>query len=344
MPALRLFKWGSQAHFALVWWLIGMMVAGCQVKANEAPAIVTEVAAAILPTVIPPTIVPSTATIPPTFTPTFTPPPTHTPTITPTPSATPHWLDTCITPGQVITGVFPDAIAGPERSYRAYLPPCYGQDERIYPVLYMFHGTFQDDSAWDNNGLDEAAEALIQAREIPPLVIIMPTSANIDYYSSGGPNSWESVVMSYLLPFVEATYCVGNEAQWRAMGGLSRGGYWSLEIAFQHPAAFASVGAHGAALEDIAAGPVINPQYSWQGKDLSQLRLYLDTGDRDWYRRNFEQLHNDLAAAAIAHEWHLNEGTHEDAYWAAHVQEYLRWYTEPWPQERESYPSCRLID
>lgn len=326
----------------LAWWLMSLMVVGCQVKENEAPVIVTEVAAAILPTTIPPTNIPPSLTIPPTSTPTFTPQPTATPTTTPTPSATPHWLDNCTTPGQIVTGVFPDAIAGPERAYRAYLPPCYGQDGHIYPVLYMFHGTFQNDSAWDNNGLDEAAEALIQAREIPPLVIIMPTSANLDYYSSGGPNSWEGVVMSYLLPFVEATYCVGNEPQWRAMGGLSRGGYWSLEIAFQHPAAFASVGAHGAALEDIAAGPAINPQYSWQGKDLSQLRLYLDTGDQDWYRRNFEQLHNDLAAAAIPHEWHLNEGTHEDAYWAAHVKDYLYWYTEPWPQERRSYPICML--
>ncbi|MBP8058026.1 MAG: hypothetical protein KA314_19530, partial [Chloroflexi bacterium] len=259
-----------------------------------------------------------------------------------TPSPTPHWTTTCTTPGQIVTGVFPDPIDGPERAYRVYLPPCYGEDGRIYPVLYLFHGTFQDDTAWDQHGVDEAAEVMILAREIPPLIIVLPTSANIDYYSSGGPNSWEGVVMAYLLPFIETNYCVGAEAPWRAMGGLSRGGYWALEIAFQHPAAFARVGAHGAALEDTAATPAINPQYSWQGKELTGLSLYLDTGDADWYRLNFEQLHTDLAAANIPHEWHLNTGTHEDAYWASHVRDYLLWYTANWPQERENYPICGL--
>ncbi|MBK9054396.1 MAG: esterase family protein [Chloroflexi bacterium] len=297
-------------------------------------------AALPLPTLtLTPTPVP---TIPPSYTPPPTATPTLIPTLTATPSATPHWTSTCNTPGQIVTGVFPDPIAGPERSYRVYLPPCYGQDGHIYPVLYIFHGTFQDDSTWDRHGLDEAAEAMILAQEIPPLVMVMPTSADIDYYSSGGANSWEGVVMNHLLPFVESNYCVAQEAPWRAIGGLSRGAYWSLEIAFQHPAMFGNVGAHGAALEDTAAGPAINPQYSWQGKDLSGMRLYLDTGDADWYRRNFEQLHTDLAAANIPHEWHLNEGTHEDAYWAGHVRDYLLWYTELWPQERASYPLCQV--
>ncbi|MCL4871625.1 MAG: hypothetical protein KJ063_21920 [Anaerolineae bacterium] len=332
-----------------VWvWLLGLLLCGCQIAQNNGGE-TREIVAAAIPTATPlpppPTPAPS-FTIPPTYTATPSPTPSATPTATPsptlTPSATPHWTVTCDTPGQIITGFFPDPITGPERAYRVYLPPCYGQDGRVYPVLFMFHGTFQDDSTWERHGLAAAAETMILTQEIPPLVIVMPTSANIDYYSSGGPNSWEGVMMNYLLPYIEAAHCVGREPQWRAMGGLSRGGYWALEIAFQHPLAFASVGAHGAALEDTAAGPAINPQYSWQGKDLSQMRLYLDTGERDWYRRNFEQLHLDLAAANIPHEWHLNEGTHEDAYWAGQVENYLRWYTHPWPTLRTDYPLCTL--
>lgn len=278
--------------------------------------------------------------VPPTYTPPASPTTLPTPSPRATLSPTPHWTTTCDTPGTVVTGVFPDGLAGPERAYRVYLPPCYGQDGRLYPVLYLFHGTYQDDSYWEQMGAAAAAEELILSRQIPPLVIIMPNSATIDTTSSGGPYSWEGVVLTYLLPFAEAHYCLGAEPRWRAMGGLSRGGYWALEIAFQHPELFASVGAHSGALEDIAAGPDINPKTSWQGKDLTGMRLYLDTGDADWYRTNFEQLHEDLMAAQIAHEWHLNEGTHDAAYWSGHVADYLRWYTAIWPLERGEYPYC----
>jgi hypothetical protein len=41
----------------------------------------------------------------------------------------------------------------------------------------------------------------------------------------------------------------------------------------------------------------------------------------------FENL---LTEKGIPHEWHLNPGYHEEAYWSDHVDEYLRWYTRDW--------------
>jgi enterochelin esterase-like enzyme len=32
----------------------------------------------------------------------------------------------------------------------------------------------------------------------------------------------------------------------------------------------------------------------------------------------------------IPHEWHAYIGFHEEKYWSAHVEEYLRWYAEGW--------------
>ncbi|MBX3058784.1 MAG: hypothetical protein KF770_20155, partial [Anaerolineae bacterium] len=126
----------------------------------------------------------------------------------------------------------------------------------------------------------------------------------------------------------------------RAIGGLSRGGYWSLEIAFRHPEMFVSVGGHSAALIDSYAGPDINPQYTGLSNDLGDLRIYLDIGDRDYLRPNTEQLHQDMTAQGIPHTWVLNEGAHEDSYWPQHLTDYLLWYAEPWPRERMDYPAA----
>ena len=32
----------------------------------------------------------------------------------------------------------------------------------------------------------------------------------------------------------------------------------------------------------------------------------------------------------LPHEWHMFTGEHEEEYWQAHVEDYLRWYTKDW--------------
>lgn len=206
----------------------------------------------------------------------------------------------------------------------------------------MLHGSASTDSYWDDLGLDEIAEELIFSGDIPPFVIIMPDGGWISQNSSGGPSSFEGLIINELIPYVENNFCVWPERQGRAIGGVSRGGYWSLEIAFRNPSVFASVGGHSAALLDTHAGPDLNPQYTGISNDLGDLRIYMDTGASDWYINQFRKLHEDMEAAGKPHVWILNEGTHEDAYWETHQAEYLNWYAAPWSLNRKAYDSCPL--
>jgi enterochelin esterase-like enzyme len=205
----------------------------------------------------------------------------------------------------------------------------------------MLPGNIHTDSIWDELGLDEAAEAGILATKLPPLMIVMADGGWIASNSSGGPGSYETVILAELIPFIESRYCAWAEANGRALGGLSRGGYWALEIAFRHPEQFASVGGHSAALYDIAAGPALNPQHTGINNDLGDLRIYFDIGAEDYLIPNIRQLHQAMTAAAIDHTWVLNSGQHNNAYWSAHVADYLAWYTIPWSFTRETYPLCQ---
>lgn len=227
-------------------------------------------------------------------------------------------------------------------AYRVYLPPCYGENGRSYPTLYMLPGNDQTDAIWDSLGLDETAELAIQNNEIPPLIIVMPDGDWIALNSSGGPYSYESVIMDDLIPFIEGNYCVWSGGNGRAVGGLSRGGYWALEIAFRHPEQFASVGGHSASLYDVAAGPDLNPQYTGLTHNLGDLRIYLDIGENDGGINNTQKLHEDLAAQEIPHTWVINQGGHDTAYWTAHLKEYLDWYGAGWANSSESAPGCTL--
>jgi len=289
----------------------------------------------LVPTLTPsPSATPLLPTAP--ITPTLTPRPTKRPTSEPTPTPEPT---PCNRPGHLAAETFSSATAGPV-GYRIYLPPCYGLDGRTYPTLYMLPGNTHTESIWDELGLDEAAEAAILAGLLPPPIIVMADGGWIANNSSGGPGSYETVILAELIPFIENNYCVWAEADGRALGGLSRGGYWALEIAFRHPEQFVSVGGHSAALYDIAAGPALNPEYTGINNDLGDLRIYFDIGAEDYLIAPIRRLHQAMETAGIAHTWVLNSGQHENAYWSAHVGDYLAWYTIPWSFERDSYPLC----
>jgi enterochelin esterase-like enzyme len=242
----------------------------------------------------------------------------------------------------VTAGNAPSRYAG-AFPYRLYTPPCYEENGRLYPTLYLLPGNIHDETIWDELGVDETADRLIREGAIPPLLIVMAGGGPLANNTSGGPGSYESVILDELIPHIEATTCAWADPAGRAIGGLSRGGYWALEIAFRHPGRFASVGGHSAALLDQYAGPAINPQYTGPALDPATApRIYLDIGADDYVIANTRRLHQDLDAAGIAHEWVVGDGRHEDAYWQAHLADYLRWYGQPWPRPRERYPPCSL--
>lgn len=319
--------------FFLVW---GLGLVGCVPALNAIPTIA--VLAPTLPPIATPT--PLATAI---FYLTPSPLPTLTPTSVPTPSPRPSPTPPCRQPGQLLIRSFTSVINAPAQVYRLYLPPCYGVDGRVYPVLYLLHGTGtdQDETIWEQLGVDEAADAGILSNQLPPFIIIMPRGGWASQFTSGGSGSYEALILQELIPYVESTNCTWAEPQGRAIGGISRGGYWSLEIAFRHADQFASVGGHSAALLDTFAGADVNPQYTALSYPLGNLRVYLDLGKSDWVSHpNVTKLHEDMERAGIPHDWHLNDGNHTNDYWATHFPDYLRWYAEPWSLDRTDYPPC----
>ncbi len=246
----------------------------------------------------------------------------------------------CAEAGRIEQGALDSAVAGEPMRYRVYLPPCYEQDGRAYPTLYLFGGNIHDDGIWDALGMDEAAEAAINAGRIAPLLIVMPDNGWLANTTTSGPDSYEGFVLNELIPTIESRYCAWPAAEGRAVGGLSRGGYWSLMMAFRRPDLFRSVGAHSPALIDEFAGAAEDPAVTGVVNDLGDLRIWVDIGQRDPYLAQARPLHEALAADGVAHEWRVNPGQHDNAYWQAHLSDYLDWYSAGFPPDRAALPLC----
>jgi enterochelin esterase-like enzyme len=305
-----------------------------------------------------PTFTPTPAPTPtPTPVPTITPLPTIHPTPTPTQTSTPMPVlseaeGPTPTPAQETSAPAAEAtetptmpplagrmeqhtyfsqVSGQEESCQIYLPPDYDQTDRRYPVLYLLHGWPYAAADWDSLGVEEVADASIQAGTLPPFIIVLPRSSERMYNNTaGGDQSFEGQVISDLIPYVDATHRTMASRDGRAIGGISRGGVWSLEIAFRHIDLFAAVGTHSPALKDNMAPTVYDPFYLLQHPDVASLRIYVSAGDTDWASPAARSLHEALDERSIPHQFIVHLGGHAAALWTTNLAEYLAFYTAGW--------------
>jgi len=212
-----------------------------------------------------------------------------------------------------------------------YLPPCYDQEtDSRYPVLYLIHGQNYNNDQWDRLGADEAADALIASGDVPPFIIVMPRDRS---WAQPTEDHFGEVLVDQLVPYIDAHYRTRAERAYRAIGGLSRGAGWAVHLGLSRWELFGAIGAHSL--------PVFWSDTAHIRQWLKAIpadalpRIYLDIGEKDrpsilesatW----FESL---LTEQGIPHEWHLFPGYHEEAYWQAHVEAYLRWYAAGWKVE-----------
>ena len=267
----------------------------------------------------------------PTWTPT-TEPPAPTATTETTELTTSTWLENYVLAGRIEQRSYPSSVTARQEPYRVYLPPGYDQQDRRYPVLYLLHGWPYDESHWDLLGADEAADARIVDGRLNPFIIVMPGADSGGLYvtTSGGPGSFEEQLVNELMPHVDATYRTVQTREARAIGGISRGGVWSLEIGFRHPDAFAIVGAHSPALSANRAPSVYDPFTLLREPEVNGLRIYLSAGDADWARQATVNLQEALEEEGLNSQLAIHDGAHRDELWRGQVAEYIAFYAAGW--------------
>lgn len=65
--------------------------------------------------------------------------------------------------GQVQTRTFWSTSLGRTMPYNIYLPPGYASSSREYPTVYLLHGMAGSDRQWEDLGIAQSADRLINA-------------------------------------------------------------------------------------------------------------------------------------------------------------------------------------
>ncbi|GAA2431656.1 alpha/beta hydrolase [Streptomyces macrosporus] len=152
----------------------------------------------------------------------------------------------------------PSAVLGTDVLYSLYLPPGFTGDEhrddgRTLPVLYLHHGSGDDNTAWLRKGDAQAVlDRAVARREIPPTVVVMPDARRdttrpaggqyLTYHmnDADGSHRYADMFVEEFVPFVERRHRVGGTSGRRCVGGLSMGGFGALSYALRHPGMFAA--------------------------------------------------------------------------------------------------------
>lgn len=289
----------------------------------------------------------------PTATPaaTATPSPTRTPVPSPTPdfTATPTPFP-CDEEGRLLeSGPNRSAIAREDLPYMVYVPPCYRESQRRFPLVVLLHGLQERQTQWVRLGLESALNQGIRLGTLPPMIVVMPYLGSIGVRNSFPPDpSYETVILEELLPAIERDFCVYQNRAYRAIGGISRGGFWAYSIALRNLDLFGAVGSHSGFFPDDnrEVPAAFNPTDIARNSTLlpgANLRLYLDNAARDDAGLGQKTLSDRLAARGIPHNYVINTvGGHDNDYWASHITEYLTFYGSGWPRSFGDLPSCLL--
>jgi pimeloyl-ACP methyl ester carboxylesterase len=194
------------------------------------------------------------------------------------------------------------------------------------PLLVLLHGRGMSprDLLWK-----ELYDELERLGEHAPAVVLVD-GGDHSYYHDRRDYTWGR---STLRVVDAAERGLGTDGR-VAVGGISMGGFGAFDLARRR--AFCAVGGHSPALfrsaaatpagafddaEDFARHDVIAAARS--GDRFGGARLWLDVGREDPFRAATVELGRLLKAPV--HVW---AGGHDTHYWRAHVDEYLRFYSD----------------
>jgi len=231
---------------------------------------------------------------------------------------------------QVLERTYAGVAVAAEVPVLILLPPCYAEAQRTYPVLYLLHGKPMTEQQWRDLGLAELLQQGWMEARWPPFIAVAPRQPEPLFSSSdGGPGSYEEEFYEGLVPFIEATVAADTLPGRRAVGGISRGGVWALELALTHPGAIGTVAALSPALAVNYARPMYDPLHL--AVDTEPLpRLFLGAGEDDWARPATERLSQLLLDREAEVRLDLVAGGHEEATWLRLLPAALDFLTMPW--------------
>ncbi len=248
--------------------------------------------------------------------------------------------------GEIRIAWFPAGVLGGTRRLHLYTPPGYEGGAERYPVLYLLHGSGDDDSGWSSTigRTGFILDNLIAAGKARPMIVVMPNGTlplpeGVQRFEADGKTTsaaWRTAadanqarmarhIAEDIVPFIEKTYRVNSGPEHRALAGLSMGGGQTTRVLTATPDLFSVYAIWSASIGDDGG-------QQWAEKNAAFLAsadrlnrnirlLSICVGEKDaGALKGSRALDEQLTSHGIRHEMHVSGGAHTWINWRQYLQ------------------------
>jgi enterochelin esterase family protein len=220
-----------------------------------------------------------------------------------------------------------------------YCPPGYNESTKNkFPVLYLQHGSGEDERSWGVQGkADIIMDNLIAEGKAVPMLIVMdqgyatrPGAAPQQPAQGGsrqqsGPSAFEEVIIKDLIPFIDKTFRTLATRESRALAGLSMGAGQALQISTNNLDKFAWIGGlsgGGRITPESDLTKVYNGVFADAAKFNKEVKLlWLGVGTAEG--QGVKNFHETLTKIGINNKYYESPGTaHEWQTWRKCLYEF----------------------
>jgi enterochelin esterase-like enzyme len=179
--------------------------------------------------------------------------------------------------GKVSEQLYFSKITNAWRRCFVYTPYDYEKNTTSrYPVLYLQHGSGEDETGWSVQGkANLILDNLIAEKKAVPMIIVMDngyaSKPSQTLQSAGAPargpifSSFEEVLIQEIIPMIDNTYRTITDREHRAMAGLSMGANQTIQITMNNLDIFSHIGGFSGT-SNYPSSDVLDPATFMNGK------------------------------------------------------------------------------
>ncbi|WP_163321720.1 alpha/beta hydrolase-fold protein [Draconibacterium mangrovi] len=219
-----------------------------------------------------------------------------------------------------------------------YTPAEYTDNpEKRYPVMYLQHGSFEDETGWPGQGHANCIlDNLIASNEAVPMIIVMDNGYAYKPQTSGGGRPamvFEEVMLNEIIPMIDKRFRTIADREHRAIAGLSMGANQTMRICMNNLDKFAYYGGFSGtsnypSSDEINVETFLNGAFK-NGKSVNdQIKVFwlgLGTKEPEPFPGSVGAFRNMLEKQGIKYSYYESpETAHEWLTWRRDLHEYAQ--------------------